>query len=509
MREKKGRERLFINIVASIVATIVGLGLAFLLTPYLVKAIGKETYAFYPIANNLVTYFTIIVTAFNALASRFITIEIARKNQDKAQEYCSSVLLTNIILALLFLMPMSIIVFYAESLFNISSSDVINIKWLFGLVFAGMLINIIGSIYGVATFVKERIDLRSYQQLAVSLIRGILYIMLFTFFKPNIIFIGVVTLFESIFNFVVNFWWTKKLIPDIKIKFSYANLRAVKELLFSGIWSSISSLGSNLLSGLTLVFSNIIFGAVASGTLSIAQTLPSLCTTILTMMINVFYPRLTNQYAVSGKKGLTSETYVSERIMSVIISVPIVLLIGMGYEFFLLWMPGENAKELQIASIIYLFPYVIQANMWTLTQVFPVMNKVKLPALVMVVLGITNVCLCYAIPKIATVSFFVIPLISTVLNLLYCLVFVPICVSKYLESSPWNYYKHIIRSTIATAATLLTTWMIKKCISCSTWIGFVLCGCVCALIGYAIFTLLILEKKDRNKMKCFLLNKKV
>lgn len=498
MSETNGRKRLAVNIVASIVTTLVGLGIAFLLTPYLVRHIGKETYSFYPISNNIVHYFTIIVTAFNALASRFITIEIVRKNQEKAQEYSSSVLLTNVLLAAIFLLPMGLIVYKADVLFDINPNELTNIRVLFSLVFAAMLINIIGSVYGVATFVRERIDLRSYQQLCVNVIRVVLYVIFFSIFSPNIIFVGVVTLVESIFNFVVQFFWTKRLLPEYKIGFAFARLRAVKELLMSGIWSSISSLGNNLLSGLTLIFVNSIFGAAASGTLSIANTLPNLCTTIITMMVNVFYPRLTNQYAASGIKGLEKETHHSQKIMGAIITVPILLLIGMGEEFFRLWMPQENAGELQIASLIYLIPYVVQANMWTLTQVFPVLNRVKKPAIAMVCFGVVNVALCLTVPRIVSTDYLIIPIIVSALNIVYCVVYVPICVAEFLSCSPKQYYLHLGKAAIASGLVLAVTYFTKTHINCSQWIGFILCGAICAILAYVVFFIIVIDKQNKR-----------
>lgn len=492
--------RLFINIVASIIATLVGLGIAFVLTPFLVAQIGKETYSFYPIASNLVNYFTIIVTAFNALASRFITIEIVKRNRDKAQEYSSSVLLTNVILASVFLIPMSFIVIHADLLFDIAPNQVSNVRCMFGLVFAAMLVNIIGSVYGIATFVTERIDLRSGQQIVISIVRVILYVSFFVVFSPNIVFVGVTTLCESIINFAIQYYWTKKLLPDYSMRFSFARLRAVRELFFSGIWSSISSLGNNLLSGLTLVFANTLFGATASGTLSIANTLPSLCTTIITMMINVFYPRLTNQYATSGVEGLTDETIKSERLMGSIISVPIILLIGMGTEFFSLWMPDENAFELQYASVIYLIPYVIQANMWTLTQVYPVMNRVRRPAIAMVILGLVNVIICYSAPRFFRVSFYFVPLMSTLFNMVYCVGFVPIYTSLILKCSVLPFYMHLLKASAATALTLAFTYFFRSCFDCGGWIGFISCGFVSAFVGYAIFSMVTLSRDEKRTL---------
>ena len=101
---------MFLNFVTSIISMIVSLGISFVLTPYLIENLGKEAYAFYPIANNFVSYMTIITMTLNSMASRFITIEISRQNKKKAQEYFSSVLGANIVLASLLLIPMICIV---------------------------------------------------------------------------------------------------------------------------------------------------------------------------------------------------------------------------------------------------------------------------------------------------------------------------------------------------------------------------------------------------------------
>ena len=328
----------------------------------------------------------------------------------------------------------------------------------------------------------------------------VLYLVFFSVFNPNIIFVGLVTFVESIINFIIQVFWTKRLLPEYKIKYQYAKIRAVKELLFSGIWSSISSLGNNLLTGLTIIFVNVLYGATESGTLSIANTLPSLCTTIIMMMVNVFYPRLTNRYAENGLKSLEIETINSQKIMGIIICVPILLLIGLGKEFFLLWMPNENAAELQTASIIYLIPFVVQANMWTLTQVFPVLNQVKKPAIVMLIIGIINVLLCLSLPNIIPTNYLLIPIITSVLNVLYCVIFVPLFVSHLLSCSVKRYYQHLLKAALASAIVLLLTFQIKSLFICNSWFWFVLCGLTCAIVSYVAFLVIILDREQLTRL---------
>ena len=99
-------KRLSINLIANIVSYSTSIIIAFLLTPYLIKVLGKEAYSFYPMANNFVQYMGIITTALNSMASRFITIEITKNNTEKANVYFSSVFYSNVLLSIILFVPM-------------------------------------------------------------------------------------------------------------------------------------------------------------------------------------------------------------------------------------------------------------------------------------------------------------------------------------------------------------------------------------------------------------------
>ena len=493
--DSSSNKQLVINVFASIISTLAGLGVAFLLTPFLISNIGKEVYSFYPIANNFVTYFTIIVNALNALASRFITIEVVKRNKEKAQEYFSSVFFANLFLAFVFIIPMVVIVGIVDKIFDIPEIYVRDVKILFILIFLSLLINVISSVFGVATFVCNRIDFRSYQQVVVILLRIILYIILFNVFPANIMYIGIVTLAESLMNCTIQIFLTKKLMPEFHICFAKAKLFAVKTLLSSGIWNSINSLGSNLLSGISVFMSNILMGAIASGNISIVQTLSNLCTTLISMMVNVFYPRMTREYAENGKIGLDKETKRSQIVMGGLITVPIVLLIIYGKPFYELWMPGEDGQLLQRLSAISLIPYVFQANMWTLTQIYSVLNRVKKPAEVMLGFGIVNIFLLSVMSNIFN-NIIIIPIITSLLNVLYCVVFVPIHIARELSVSVIPYYLHIIKTLLSVVIICILGTIIRASFYPTTWLMFIVSGGISAILSYLIYFVVVILNRN-------------
>ena len=50
-----GKKQVAINMVANIVSYSANILISFVLTPFLINTLGKETYSFYPIANTIVS----------------------------------------------------------------------------------------------------------------------------------------------------------------------------------------------------------------------------------------------------------------------------------------------------------------------------------------------------------------------------------------------------------------------------------------------------------------------
>lgn len=105
-------KRIVINLISNIVSFSSTLLISLVLTPFLINTLGKETYSFFPLANNFVSYMTIVTNALNSMANRFITIEIAKKNNEKANMYFSSVFYSNLILSAILFIIMFLLLFF-------------------------------------------------------------------------------------------------------------------------------------------------------------------------------------------------------------------------------------------------------------------------------------------------------------------------------------------------------------------------------------------------------------
>lgn len=490
------KKQLIINLISNSIAFGTSLLISFILTPYLISTIGKEGYSFYPLANNFVSYMTIITLALNSMAARFITIEVVKKNITKAKTYYSSIFFANAILVVVLFIPMVVIIAYLDSFLSMPSALISEVKLLFILIFISMLISVISSVFGVATFVENRLDLRSGGEIFQGLLRLLLYIFLFSQFKPTIVFIGVVTLMLSVTNLVLQVVFTKKLLPDFKISFQRFDIHAVKELLSSGIWNSINSAGSILLLSTSLLLANLFLGVSAAGKLSIVQILPQFISSIITMLFAVFIPRITHVYAMGDNNAIVREITFSQKIIGLFSSTPIILIIVFGQQFFSLWVPTENAVDLQLLSLITILPLTIHGNMWTVYGANVVLNKLRLPSLVLIGVGGVHIIVCFVLLKYIVVNIYVIPIVSATLNISYYLLFIPMYAASQLKVSKLTFYPHLLKAIIFLLTYFLIGSIMMGYLTISRWWDLLLIGGVFGLIGIVVNSLFVLSKSD-------------
>lgn len=495
-----GKKRLALNLTSNVVSLLVSLTISFILTPYLIASIGKEAYAFYPISTNFISYMMIITIALNSMVARFITIEIIRKNEQKAQMYFSSVFIANCILVGILIIPLVLLIIYLDSFLNIPPDLLFDIRLLFTFVFGAMLVNLMTSVYGVSTFAKNRLELFSAKEIFQGVFKALLLLGLYSIFQPSLVFIGIAAFALSISNFLIERLITKKLLPHMTISIRLFNLKYIKELIYSGIWNSVSSLGNVLIFSVSLIIANIFISATASGELAITQVLPRLLISIITMLVAVFMPRLTNFYAQRLQDSLIYELKFSQKVMSLFTTVPVVLIIIFGQDFFGLWVPAEDALKLQLLSVVSILSMVIHGNMWSLTGLNVVINKIKIPSIVLIGVGLLNISISYIFLKYITKEVIIIPIINLILNVLYYLFFIPIYASIQLKISKTTFYITIIRSFITVTVLIVLGFLIQERIAINSWIDLLVAIVLYGLFGLMIHSILILSRNDFSKI---------
>ena len=149
-------KHLIINMAASVISFAVNLGINLFLTPYIIRQLGSEAYSFIPISNNFIQYINILTAALNAMASRFITIELERDNIKSANKYFTSVLYANTILSTILVLPSIFLILNINKVLDVPIEILSDVQITFSFVAINLAISLIGNVFSVATFAKNK-----------------------------------------------------------------------------------------------------------------------------------------------------------------------------------------------------------------------------------------------------------------------------------------------------------------------------------------------------------------
>lgn len=493
------RKRLAVNMIANIIAFGVQFGVSFVLTPYIINTLGAEAYGFVPLANNFIGYTNIITVALNSMASRFITIEMNRGNTAKANEYFNSVFIANIILALILLIPSVTIVLYINDFLAIPAGLLTDVQWTFSFAFISLLGGLILSVYGCAFFVHNRLDLNAKRNIEGNIIRAVVLIALFMVFQPKIYFVTATMLIVNVYIWVTNVYYTRKLVPELTIGFGRFKWNAVKELLSSGVWNSVNELSTVLLTTLDLLLMNMFVGAQASGEYSLVKVLPTFMQSIVGVMVNVFIPQFTIYYAKRQHKKFLNSIMFSIKVMGWLLTIPIGYLIVFGGDFYRVWVPGQDADLLQALSILTLVPLIVTCSINTIYNVYTVTNKLKVPALVWLVIGVINVLLVIVLLKFTPLGIWTIPIVSFAMVLARNLTFTPIYAAHCLNV-PWTtFYKAIFRGCLCASSVMIISAVYRFVYVPTDWFGLIIAATICGTLSLCMNALIAFDKVERRE----------
>lgn len=504
-KELSSNQSIALNLFVSFVTYIVTFGISFFLSPYIVRTVGVDAYGFVSLANNFISYASLITIALNALAGRFITIKIKEQDYDSANKYYSSVFIGNLFLSGVLLILALIVWIFLEKLINIPENIFWDVKILFAALFINCIISTITSVFGTATFVTNKLYLSSIRSIESSIIRAIVLVVAFAFFSPKISYIGFTSLLMGIYCAIYNIHYTKRLTPYLKLNINNFEFSKVKELVTSGIWNLVTKLSQILIDGLDLLIANLFIDSGSMGVLSLAKTVPSMISSIVGTMVGSFSPNFTFLYAEKKYEELKQSVKQSMKIMGIVCNVPIVVLLVCGSQFFSLWQPTQDAKQLQLLSILTCAGLIVNGGINSIYNIFTVVNKLRYNSLVLLVSSIISITITFILVKTTELGVYAIAGVSTCVMIIKNLVFIVPYAAKCLNFKWYAFYSEILRCVLFVALSsvvcqFLINEILVKVFNTTTWLTFFMSASIVVIVSFSIGLFVILKKRERTML---------
>lgn len=494
-------KRISVNLIGQLCSFMCNMLIGFLLTPYIVNTLGHETYGFVGLANNFTEYITLFTIAINGMLSRYVTVEYTKKNYKDASGYFSTALIAQGVLAAFLLVPLLFLAVNVNKVVNISPEIVPDVRWLWIMLFVSFLANLPTGCYTVAPFAKNRLEITAVINIAATTTKAAVLLISFVFFKPYVWYIGIATILSNTVKIILSYISKKRLTPELELSVKHFNKKYIGKLLIVGVWNSLNKLQQILYTGLDLLLTNIFINGSEMGLLSIAKTIPTQISTLISTVSNSFDPQMTILYAQKNMKEFLKYTKLSMCLCGFLCSVPIIGFIAFGTQFYSLWVPRLSDAEIlkvHILAVLTLLPQVFSVYIFPLYTVNTITTKLRIPVLLSVGIGIVNITVVFILLKTTSLGVYAVAGVSSVLWLLRVFMFVPSYAAWSLGISLKTFYPTLFKGLLNVAVLLCAMGVISWFSVADTWLKLILfCGCA-AIVGYGFSFFILFTGEERR-----------
>lgn len=501
-KPEKTYNRALVNVACSVITLVLNLVISFFLSPFIVEKIGVEANGFVMLANSFVMYAQIIVAALNSMAARYITMSYVQKDYKKAQIYYNSVFWGNLIIVAVLILPASLFIVFMELFLQIPPDLVMDVKILFSFVFFNFFIGTAMPNWDCGTYATNRLDRMYIPEMIATVFRSIFLLIVFMIFVPKVWYIGLAASLVCLICLGANAYNTHKLTPELGIVLKPGKIicskAAIRELVGSGIWNSVSNAGVMMLDGLDLLLCNLLLGPTVMGIATLAKVLGEYVGQLSMAVRNALAPGLTIHYGKGDMDTMMTELKRAMKITSVFVTIPVAGIIVLGGRFFALWVPSQDAQLLHMLACISIGGYIFTGGIQILYTVFPTVNKVKENALALLISGVISVILTILLLCFTDLGIWAIMLVSEIVCLLRNMLFTVPATAKYLGVPAKHFYARVGLTVVSTivlvAAGLAVTFYIPQ----NGWGSFVLAVLVMGIASLVIQGMFILNKQERR-----------
>lgn len=488
----QNKKELFSTMAMMFASFAVTYVISFVLTSYITNNIGIDAAGFVNLSKNFVSYATIITTAVNAFAIRFITVAYHQNDIAKVKTYFSSVFFADLALGAVILLVAFAADIYIDYFLDVSAELKTSVQLLFALVFVSFFFTVVGTVFTSAAYIKNRLRTVYILKCSGSILEAAVLVVMYKTLTPRLWYVGLGLCLSALLILVGYIRMSRVLIPEIRIDKRFYSFGAIKELVGKGFWNSVNSLGNTLNSGLDIYISNIMLGSIAMGQVSIAKTIGGIMSTVCSTVSQPFQPELLRKYTAMDKDGLIHDFKYSMKICGLVTNVVFAGFAALGVMFYKLWIPTQNVELIYRLTMITMLVAIAEGSVYPLYYIYVLTVKNKLPCFVTIAGGVLNVIGMITLIKFTDIGVYAIVLTTAVIMNGINLVFNPLYMCHCLKVPKSTFYPVIFRNIASGLLTTLILWGVSNFIAVNvSWLSFVvsvlICGCAAlVLCGFLI-----------------------
>src|SRR3989454_270147 len=399
-----------------------------------------------------------------------------RLQGDWSSDVCSSDLLIfnvalwgNLALSVMLVIPAAVAIAQVDHILRLPPGYEAPTRWLFAGTIAAFLLNQVKTPLGVSSFCRNRLDLLNLVAACETLARVGLVVCLFCIFTPRVEHIGTAILAGTIVSTIGMVWLWNVLTPSLRISLGKFDWTMFRNLCSTGGWVIISQLGVMLYLNIDLLLANRLFGPEQGGRYAAVLALPTLLRSLATAVGGIFAPTMYHIYARGDIDGLVIYLNRAIKFVGLVMALSVGLICGFSEPLLRLWL-GPAFGSLAPLLFLMAIHLCINLSMYPLYAVPLAANRVKMPGLVTLMIGVGNLLLALLLAGVLGWGLNGLAAAGAMMLTVRHLLFTPLYGARVLNRSYGTFFRGVVPIVLATLATIALCRLILWRWGISNWI---------------------------------------
>ncbi len=491
--------RTLINLAANAANVAVNILVGIWFTRYLINHLGVSGYGLVPLVSQVVSYFSLLTLALNASVGRYLTIALERRDLGQANRFFNTSLFGSIIGALLLLLPGLLISLKPSLVFEVPQSVMGSARWLVLGTMCAFLINVVASPFEVASFCRNRFDLRTAVAVSSVLTRVGLVVVLFSLMTPNLWQVGAGMLAASLVGAVGAIIVWRRLMPGLSVNAASFDTSTLKRLTSTGGWIVINQVGSILYLNVDLLLVNRLLGPEPGGHYAAVLQWPILLRALAGAVAGVFAPTVLYLYARNDLSGLVTYARRAVRFCGLLIGLVVGLICGLSRPLLHVWL---GADFVQFAPLMILMTFHLSINLGVLPlfSIQVATNRVRWPGTVTCIMGIANLSLALILAKPVGWGMYGIAAAGAIMLTAKNAIFTPVYGARIIGVPARTFYTDSLVAFIMALLTAATCWLLSSEFDLRSWLRLAGVGTAVSAVYLLIVCGVLVSKNERTAL---------
>ncbi|MEO8099713.1 MAG: oligosaccharide flippase family protein [Acidobacteriota bacterium] len=488
--------------VKSVFWNILSVGVALaggvLLSPYLIRKLGKEGYGVWALSFAVIEYYWLLDLGFRSATVKFVAHYWTLKESRKISEVVSTSLLYSSAAATLIIVSISLAAPWVQQMFQIPEAYQRIFVRLIVITSASWCISIVFGVFGAVLEAVQRFDLSMRPALAGTIIRTFGTFLLL-YLNYGLIEIGLLAGLSQVVTFALQYRAFRGLFRDLPVSPGHASVPMIKQMMGFGIHTFAVNISQQFLTQSAPLLIGHFQQAVFVGFYALPVRLLQYTVEMVARIGTVTNSNAAALSARNDQRGLGELAIFSNR-YCLTCFVPIAIFLGVyGPQLFDLWVGEEFAKNsAPILPVLLLGSMIAIVGQYSSTMLLQGLAKHQIYARGLILEAILGVItMWFVIPVYGLMGAAWVSSIFMIAN--RCL-FISWLTSRMVGMSFGGFLSSVYASALLTAVPVLAAaWGLHSTILPGTsWAQLASAGLLIAAAYYALAYLFVLTSDHRS-----------